>query len=272
MDFAGHLHLRAAPRAFGHTALTLQSFRAPFHLSKPYWDYDSRVLLVQVVNPTAGILAGDRIESEITVDAGAALLITTPSASRVFRMDAGVATCRQHFTVAAGAWLEVMPGPLVPHRGSDYRQSTIVELTRGAGGFFVDQLMPGRAAHGEAWAWRRLCLEFECRLDGRLLVRERVDQSGEELRALAELAGSGAAACFANAILIPGAEADEDWRAAVEGLHRDGAWVGVSALREAGWSIKVIAPDGAYLRETLRAIRAVLAEAFPRMRCDPRRL
>ena len=36
-----------------------QSFRAPFHVSKPYWDADSRVLLTQVVNPTAGILEGD---------------------------------------------------------------------------------------------------------------------------------------------------------------------------------------------------------------------
>src|SRR6185369_10218131 len=116
--FSGHLHLRAARRDHGRTVLAAQSFRAPFHLSKPYWDEDVRVLLAQVVNPTAGILDGDRLESEIGVDAGASLLVTTPSASRVFQMRDGAAECRQHFTVADGGWLEVLPEPLVPHRGA----------------------------------------------------------------------------------------------------------------------------------------------------------
>ena len=64
-EFSGQLSLRAAARAEGRTALAAQSFRAPYHLSKPYWDVDTRTLLVQVVNPTAGILAGDRLEAAI---------------------------------------------------------------------------------------------------------------------------------------------------------------------------------------------------------------
>ena len=49
----GHLHLRAVRAADGSTALSAQSFRAPFHLSKPNWDPDAEVLHAQVVNPTA---------------------------------------------------------------------------------------------------------------------------------------------------------------------------------------------------------------------------
>ena len=59
--FGGNLQLRAAVRAPGRTMIATQSFRAPFHVSKPYWDADSRVLLTQVVNPTAGILEGDTL-------------------------------------------------------------------------------------------------------------------------------------------------------------------------------------------------------------------
>src|SRR5688500_6639167 len=113
-EFSGHLSLCAAVRDHGRTVLAAQSFRAPFHISKPYWDADSRALLVQVVNPTAGILAGDRLESEIAVQRDAALLVTTPSANRLFQMRGGAAECSQHFTVSAGGWLEVMPEPLVP--------------------------------------------------------------------------------------------------------------------------------------------------------------
>jgi urease accessory protein len=272
-EFSGHLLLQAARRTHGRTVLATQSFRAPFHVSKPYWDADARVLLVQVVNPTAGILAGDRLESDIAVEADAALLVTTPSVSRVFQMRDGAAECRQHFKVAAGGWLDVMPEPLVPHRGARYRQTTVVEVTSGGTLFFVDQLMPGRVAHGEAWQWERLRLELDVRLDGERILRERFDQGGADLRALAELAGSGPAACFANAILVTTETAGErEWRGELAALHRDGLWVGTSALRRGGWSLKLIAPDAIRLRQGLHDARRILARYFPRLTCDARKL
>jgi urease accessory protein len=271
--FHGHLKLRATTRAHGRTVLAAQSFRAPFHLSKPYWDADTRVLVTQVVNPTAGILSGDRLESEIAVDADAALLVTTPSASRVFKMNHGAAECRQHFAVAAGAWLEVLPEPLVPHRGSRYRQSTTVAVEPGGALFFVDQLMPGRVAHGETWQWDRLRLELDIALGGERVLRERLDQGGEELRALAALAGSGPAACFANAVLIaPSSEETPAWRAPLAQLHGNGLWLGVSALRKGGWSLKIVAADAVQLRRTLRAVRTILARHLPRLGCQVRKL
>lgn len=272
-EFSGHLTLRAAPRAHGRTVIAAQSFRAPYHLSKPYWDADTRTLIAQVVNPTAGILSGDQLKSDITVDQDAALLVTTPSASRVFKMKDGTAACRQHFRVAAGAWLEVMPEPLVPHRGCNYRQTTDVEVADGGQLFFTDLLMPGRVAHGEAWEWNSLCLETSVRLDGELILRERFEQTGASLRALSELAGSGPSACFGNAVLIvtdqPSAAT---WTRELNALHGDGLWLGVSALRRGGWSIKVVARDGVRLRQALREIRKILSAHFPRLACDPRKL
>lgn len=273
VEFSGHLSLRAAARETGRTALMAQAFRAPYHLSKPYWDADAKTLLVQVVNPTAGILSGDRLESEIAVDAGAALLVTTPSASRVFQMKEGVAECRQNFSVAAGGWLEVMPEPLVPHRGSSYRQHTRIDVAQGGELFFADLLVPGRVAHGEAWEWKNLRLETEVRVGNELVLRERFDQTGADLKALAALAGSGAGACFGNAVLIATEDAsDIEWRNTVNALHREGLWVGVSALRRGGWSVKFVAADGIRLRGALRAIRAALAQRFPRLKCDARKL
>jgi urease accessory protein len=272
-EFSGNLALRAAARADGRTALAAQSFRAPYHVSKPYWDADARVLLVQVVNPTAGILSGDRLESEIAVESGAALLVTTPSASRVFKMNAGTAECRQRFAVAEGAWLEAMPEPLVPHRGCSYRQITRIDVQAGGELFFADLLFPGRVAHGEAWAWEKLCLETEIRLGDELILRERFEQTGADLQALAELAGSGPEACFGNAILVAAEhESDAGWRAQVAALHREDLWVGVSPLRRGGWSIKLVARDGMRLRRGLREVRQALAERFSRLKCDPRKL
>jgi urease accessory protein len=268
--FAGHLRLRATAGSHGRTSLAAQSFRAPYHLSKPYWDADTQTLLVQVVNATAGILEGDRLESDIAVAAGAALLVTTPSASRVFRMRGGSAACHQKYQVAAGGWLEVLPEPLVPHRACRYRQTVRIEAEPGGRMLFADLLMPGRVAHGEAWSWDRLCLDTEVVLGGELILRERFEQDGPGLRALAELSGSGPQACFGNALLI--ADGDARWRPEVAALHGDGVWLGVSPLHRGGWSIKFVAADSIRLRRTLHALRRILAPDYPHLACPTRKL
>jgi urease accessory protein len=277
--FHGHLFLRAAARTDdGITTLSGQAFRAPFHLSKPYWDAATRTLLVQVVNPTAGILSGDRLESSVFIEAGAAVLLTTPSASRVFcmRADAPPASSFQQLTIAPGGWLEVLPEPLVPHRGSRFSQRTVLDVAPGGGAFYADLLFPGRTAHGESWAWDRLVLELEVRSGPELLLRERLDQSAEHLRSLAILTGAGVGASFGNVVFVaPGLNADPapSWRAELHALQQDGIWIGASPLRTgAGWSIKFVAPDGIHLRQTLAAIRRILAPCAPHLGCDARKL
>lgn len=274
-DFHGHLALRAAARAEdGVTALAAQAFRAPFHLSKPYWDADTRTLLVQVVNPTAGILSGDRLEASVVVYAGAAVLLTTPSASRVFRMREGEARSLQTFRVARGGWLEVLPEPLVPHRGSVFHQRTSLTVEPGGAAFYADLLFPGRVAHGETWGWSRLVLDLEVRAGADLVLRERLDQSAEHLRALAALAGAGDGASFGNAVFIaPELSSAPAWRNELHALQTDGVWIGASPLRTgAGWSIKFVAPDGVLLRRTLAQIRRILAPVAPHLACDARKL
>ena len=269
-DFHGQLYLSAEARD-GRTVLAAQAFRAPFHVSKPYWDADTGTLFVQVVNPTAGILSGDKLESDITVATGAALLVTPPSASRVFQMHGGSAKCSQHFSVNSGGWLEVMPEPLVPHRGCRYRQVTRIEVELGGGLFFADLLMPGRVAHDEAWVWDSLCVEIDVRLAGELILRERFNPSGDELKAFSVLMRSGEAACFGNAVLIT-EETDASWREAVHALQSADLWIGVSRLRKGGWSLKFVAKDGIRLRNGLRAARRILSAQFSRLACDARKL
>lgn len=273
-DFHGQLSLRAAARPDGVTTLAAQAFRAPFHLSKPYWEADTRTLLVQVVNPTAGILSGDRLESAVAVESGAAVLLTTPSASRVFRMREGEARSLQQFTVSRGGWLEVLPEPLVPHRGSVFHQRTTLAVEPGGAAFYADLLFPGRIAHGETWGWSRLVLELEVRSGAELILRERLDHTGEHLRALAALAGAGESACFGNVVfLAPALPAAPAWRDALHALQADGIWIGASQLHTgAGWSIKFVAPDGILLRRTLADIRRILASVAPHLACDARKL
>ena len=116
----GHLRLVCAADEQGQTYLREQSFCAPVHLSKPYRDEDT--LVVNIVNPTAGLLSGDRVHYDVAVESGARVLLTAPSASRAHRIVEGDARMTQEYRVAAGGWLESWPEIFIPQGGARYRQ------------------------------------------------------------------------------------------------------------------------------------------------------
>ncbi|WP_404422853.1 urease accessory protein UreD [Nibricoccus sp. IMCC34717] len=269
---SGHLELTAARGADGATYLASQSFRAPFHLSKPHWE--GRALVVQVVNPTAGILEGDTLRLGLHARAGASVLVSTPSASRVFRMKDGSASSSQRGVVEAGAWLEYSPEPLVPHAGSVFRQSTELAVETGGSLLWCEGLMPGRLARGEAWAWHRLVLDLRLRIGERLVFRERFDESGPSFLRVAEFSGMGQGACFSNWLAVsPALAADQGWQSAIAALHSDAVRVGVSQLRDASaWSLRFIARDSIALRDATAAARSLLAERLPGLQVAVRKL
>ncbi len=269
-ELDGHLELRATASAGGRTVLSHQSFRAPFHLSKPY--AHDEVLQVQIVNPTAGMLEGDRLRVDIAVENGAALLVTTPSHARVFRAKgSGGVTCRQTLRVASGGWLDWWPEPLVPHAGSRYVQDTLVELEKGAALFFCDAVAPGRVARGEAWSWQSLEMKLNVTQAGRPILRERLALSGEQAAKLARWAGASEP-WLATIVIVNAGESGLCQKIAQE-LHAPQCWVGGSTLAgDAAWSVRIAARDGQELRDVVSKFRTRLAENCPKLAVDLRRV
>jgi urease accessory protein len=270
MRFEGHLHLRAEAGASG-TVLAHQSFRAPFHVGKAY--EDAGVLQLQIVNPTAGILEGDALELLAEAGEGARLCLTTPSASRAFRVaNGGQATSRVRLRVEKGGWLEYAPEPLYPHAGSEFRQEVMVEAEKGAAFWYLDSVAPGRAARGELWQWRRLVMGLECRLGGIPVLRERLDASGASLGSQAAFHGFKEA-WFATVILgFPAASPGGDWWEPVRALHGPGLACGVTKLSPGElWVVRLVAESSPRLREALQALRSHAADMLPGLRTRLRR-
>jgi urease accessory protein len=264
----GHLDLTCAAREDGTTFIRTQSFAAPMHLSKPH--LDEGVLVVNVVNPTAGLLAGDRIRVRVAVESGARVLLTAPSASRAHRVVEGDARVEQEFQVARGAWLESWPELFIPQGGARYRQRTTVRVEEGGGLLLIEMIAPGRTASGEVFAFSELAWATELFLGEEKIARERYAVTPESAT-LDAMRRRFPEAYYASCLVVsPKLTADAACWRAIHDLHEETAWVGVSALVRGGWAVRVLAEGSVALRKKISAVRreiyAALEEREPALR------
>ncbi len=259
---AGHLDLICAPDARGVSVLRHQSFRAPMHISKPHHDAD--VLVVNVVNPTAGLLEGDRVESRISVESGARLLLTTPSASRAHRMRDGHAELVQELSVARDGFLEFWPELFIPQGGTRFRQRTRLRVEEGGELLFFESLAPGRVAFGESFAFQEIAWETDVWHGEAHVARERY-RLAPESESVRTLRGIFPEAYYASGFVLSPrlTDAHPCWQR-LHDLHASDAWIGCGRLAHGGWVIKCLADRSVALRRTLAAVRAELYAALER--------
>jgi urease accessory protein len=268
---SGNLHLVCASHPERGTFLAEQSFAAPIHLSKAYWD--GEVLLVNVVNPTAGIFGGDSITTRVVVESGARVLLSSPSAARFHPSHGRESRLEQTFHIRAGGSLDVFPEISIPQRDSRSFQKTLIQLEPGGELIYLETLTPGRVASGETFAFARYAWSTDIRVGDRLVHRERTaitpdDSSSAGLRALFP------ASYYAEIILI--SPAAESWpsdfsHAVAKSCGNAAVKIGASKLNAAGWSIRLLAAESLALHESLRKLRALIYERLGRPLPDPRR-
>ncbi len=257
----GGYHLICGPDGAGRSALVGQYVSAPMHISKPWWD-EGGLLVVNAINSTAGLFSGDIIESSIDVRPGGQMLVTSPSASRAYRMRFGRATVRQSIHVAAGGWLEMLPALFIPHAWSDYLQEVSIELDPGARFLWFESFAPGRVASGEAWEFTCFESRLQVTHDSRPIARETYRLSGDcpSVRALRE---RFPAACHATCYAV-GADFPDELLASISGLHHARCWVGCTRLDAPAIAVRLVAADNIQVTRALANIRGLLYRAFDR--------
>ena len=252
----GHLRIECRVDAARRTFLAKQAFRAPVHLSKPHWDGNH--LIVNVVNPTAGLFDGDRVEMSVRVGQGASTVLTSPSAARVFRARDSISKAQvsQSFVVEGGGRLDVFPEMLIPHAGARYMQSTRIEVETGGELLFTEVIAPGRTASGEAFDYDQLEFDLDLVVAGELVVREHYR--------LAPRAGGVEAirrnfpnAYCASAFIVSRRAVDDSLQRAVGALRTTRVLAGASHPTKEVCAIKLVAADSLSARAAVAEIRAL---------------
>jgi urease accessory protein len=165
----------------GQTGLGVCYQQVPVRVMPPFQFDNEPAALLYLINLTAGLMDGDGHLLEIAARKGTQAVVTGQSATRVHPALGSYATQQWSVQVEDDACLVVLPGPVIPFRGSRYFQRSRVELAPRARLIWGDIWLPGRYERGvlsERFQFERIVQDFEVRRDGRLVYRDRFRWDG----------------------------------------------------------------------------------------------
>ena len=217
---------------------------------------DDAAAIVSMLNPTGGVLGGDRLAIEVEVGPGAHACLTTPSATRIYRTEAEPAIQRVHLRLAPGAIAEWVPDHTIPSAGAALRQSLTVQAGAGARLIAIDAFAAGRVARGEAWRFTLLDSALTVEDPAGLVLHDRL-----VLRGGTEWAGLGfAERCpyFATVVIVADSGLDEVLTELPRALAPiAGARTGVARLPRRGLMVRCLAAGAPALSDALATIWAL---------------
>ncbi len=129
-------------------------------------------LFVYLLNPTGGVLQGDRLLTEIKVEKDARALITTPSANKLYKMEDDHAEILNEIHVEEGGVLEFIPEYNIPYAKSSTYQESIFHIHDDSILFTWDMVIPGRVDLGEYFDYDLYSSKIKIYVNGKLKAYE----------------------------------------------------------------------------------------------------
>lgn len=139
------------------TALIQEQVQAPLKVLRPFYPEGSKICHSVVLHTAGGLVGGDRNDLNFHLKPNAQALITTASASKVYRSNGLQARQNIQIKVDNNACLEFLPQETIVFNGAIYRQDLRVELAPGASWISWEITRFGRSARGERFLqgeWR----------------------------------------------------------------------------------------------------------------------
>lgn len=216
-----------------------------------------------VVHPPGGLVGGDSISIDVSAEAAARVLLTTPGATKWYRArDIGAtapASQEVRIRVAARASIEWLPLESIVFRGANARWSTEVDVE--ADGCFLgaELVCLGRPAAGERFDAGEIGWRTVVRRDGRECFFEQASIVGGSRELIGE-AGLGGRPAFGTLLAVPGQAAGTECMRRLAALCAEGQ-LAVTALPD----LTVVRWRGEDAQAGWQALRAAWALLRPEL-------
>ncbi|WP_286130193.1 urease accessory protein UreD [Arthrobacter sp. M2012083] len=114
-----------------------------------------------MVNPGGAYLGADVFLIDVEVEAGAELLLTTQSATKVYRTPGAFAEQGMNIKLGEGSRLELMPDQLIAYREASYRQNSRISVHPTSSLVMAEVVTPGWSPDGATFKYEEVRLRNE---------------------------------------------------------------------------------------------------------------
>ncbi|MDQ0661946.1 urease accessory protein [Arthrobacter ulcerisalmonis] len=160
----GRLELGVSFRG-GRSVASRQFHEGALRVLRPHYLDESGQVCYVVVNPGGAYLGADLFLLDVEVGDCASLLLTTQSATKVYRTPGSFAEQRMTVRLGEGARLELMPDQLIAYREASYRQRTCVTLRPSSSLVMAEVVTPGWSPDGAAFRYEEVRLRNEVHVE-----------------------------------------------------------------------------------------------------------
>ena len=160
----GRLDLVIADRA-GRSVAAHQFHQGALRVLRPHYLDESGQVCFVLVNPGGAYLAADLYIIDVEVGDGARLLLTTQSATKIYRTPGSFAEQRMRLVLGDEARLELAPDQLIAYREASYRQNTHITVRPTSSLVMAEVVTPGWSPDGAAFRYEEVRLRTEIAVD-----------------------------------------------------------------------------------------------------------
>jgi urease accessory protein len=260
----------AANRAVGRVAFAVAAMRGTTGRTRVDEQGSLRVRFLRrtsteleavLVNSAGGVTGGDRFDLDISVGAGARLVVSTAAAEKIYRSLGADAEVSVRLKVDREGSLLWLPQEAILFDQARLRRDIEIDLAADAKVMLAEALIFGRTASGEAMQNGSLTDRWRVRRDGKLIFAETLKLDGAIAAKLQERAVAGAGVAVATIFMSPAGDAEvSGLRAIAESFRSElgvSSWNGLAVAR-------LVAEDGATLRHDLALAMTALGASLPR--------
>lgn len=247
----------AQPRAVGELRLSVVQVDGASRIANLRQQGSLKMLFPQArgpaldavfLNTAGGLTGGDRMR--LLAEAGPAshLVLSSQAAERGYRARGDtIARVRVNLSVGAGGRVDWLPQETILYDGAALDRRLTVDLAPDARALIVEPVIMGRVAMGERVHDLRLTDRWEIRRGARLVFADALRLTGDAMTEMARPGIAGGAGAWATVLFAsPDAAAHlADIRALLP------ATAGASLVRDGILFVRILAPDGYILRQSL---------------------
>jgi len=171
------------------TILARRQHFGPLVVQRPFYP-EGDVCHVYLVHPPGGVVGGDQLRLEATLEPGSHVVITTPAATKFYRTLPG---CRSHLhqeLQVENATLEWLPQETILFDGAHASTSTIVRLQGQSRFIGWEQICYGRPASDALFENGRAAQRLELWLDSQPILLDRLQIGAATMNSRWGLAGN----------------------------------------------------------------------------------